>query len=292
MRSIRLLIPLLCMLLSAPRVFAAKIDIGPQPYPNLYITTPTFTLKWLEMYTGLEGVGNLGACYSVLNGDAMDGHHIGVGIANIFATWPYAGLSFAPSVDISWGKLYEDSDKKFFLYTGKMPLSLLVQLVRIDNAALNLYAGGSVAMSGLSLYLNGDNYQNASSLGFQFPYGYHFGLQASVKYAGLALTAVAGMQSMRFRESTLEYDNLDDGNTYFFKMPAETIRNYLYGLKLSIIPWNLSLSYTVQTFKKSDTTGFPEFTQHTFLITYRIGQSGDEPVEKKEERPKQRVDEM
>lgn len=291
MKASRLCVIVVILLLSYSQLFAASIDIGPQPFPNLNITTPPLPLKWYEMYIGKDGTGSAGVCYSTLQGDAMDGKHIGAGVTGIFNIWgPYIGITFGASVDISWGNFYNNKDLKFLLFSERVPVSLLVQIVRIDNAAVNLYGGGDIGLSSLSIDINGDKYENAGSMSFVIPYGYHFGIQASGKYAGLAFGGVVGFQSLNFKESKLEYENIDDGNTYYFKMPAETISNYFYGVKLSIIPWGISIGYTTQTFKKSDKTGFPEFTQNTIMVTYTFGYYGDVKEEKKEEKPKPKVE--
>jgi len=290
MKAKRTIVIVAMVLLSMSQVFGADINIGQQPYPNLYINIPSISLNWFEMYIN-QGTFDIGACFSTLEGDAIDGKHIGLGFSGMQNIWgPYIGFSIGPSIDFSWGKLYDDDNKKYNVFSERIPVSLLVQVLRIDNAAINLYAGGDISISAPSMDVQGDTYESASVFG-SFSYGYHFGIQASGKYAGLALGAVAGMQSAKFNESKLEYENIDDGNTYYFKLPAETVTSYFYGIKLAIIPWDISVSYTTQTYKKSDKTGFPEFSQHSFMITFIVGgDHKDVREEKKEEKPKPTVD--
>lgn len=292
MKTMKLWSIVAILLLSISQVFAANIDIGPQPYPNLYINTPAMPLQWFEMYTNNQGPSNMdfGGCYSSVTGDAIDGKHVGAGFNGTFPIWgPYLGVALGLSIDFSWGNLYDNDKLKYFVFSEKVPLSLLVQILRIDNAAINIYAGGDISLSAPSIDINGDKYENASVFG-SLPYGYHIGIQATGKYAALALGIIAGMQSAKFNENKLEYDNIDDGNTYYFTLPAETVNSYFYGIKLTVIPWDISISYTTQTFKKSDKTGFPEYTQHSWMITYTIGVHSDVKEEKKEEKPKQKVD--
>lgn len=295
MKSLRISVLSIIMVLLYSQIFAAEINIGPQPYPNLLINTPHIPLIWYEMYVMPVQVqelpGSIGACYSSLQGDAIDGKHIGIGIElympNIWG--PYIGIVAGPgTVDISWGNFYDNKDLKFFQISDRIQLSLLIQVVRIDYAAINLYAGGDIALSFLSI--EDENEYEYESSGPAFPYGYHLGIQATGKYKWLAISGVIGFHSMHFYEQKLEYENIDDGNTYYFKMPAETISNYLYGVKLTIIPWHISVSYTTQTFKKSDTTGFPEYSQNSIMITYTWGQFEDAKEEKKETKPEPGVE--
>ncbi|HXK65447.1 MAG TPA: hypothetical protein PK348_04200 [Spirochaetota bacterium] len=298
MRKSMLSIMVLIFMMSASKVFATDINIGTVPLPNLYIAAPPIQLPWFEMYVGKEQSGDLGVCYSSVQGDAIDGKHVGIGFVGLGNIWgPYIGIAIGTYCDFSWGNLYDNDKLDYINFNIRIPVSLVIQVVRIDNAAINIYGGGDI--NGKSTWFDlptvttGNSYDTykLTSLAGSFPLGYHVGLQASGRYAGLAITALAGMQSIYFKESKYEYENTDDDNTYYFKIPAETIKNYFYGIKLSVIPWDISLSYTYQKFDKSDKTGFPEFSQHTFMITFLVaGKHADVKEEKKEEKPKQQVD--
>ncbi|MDH7553936.1 MAG: hypothetical protein QHH74_09785 [Spirochaetota bacterium] len=295
MKTMKLWSIVVILLLSISQVFAANIDIGPQPYPNLYINTPAMPLQWFEMYTNNQGNMDIGGCYSNIKGDAIDGKHVGLGISGIFNVWgPYLGIALGPTIDFSWGNLYDNDKLKYFVFSLKLPVSLLVQVVRIENAAVNIYAGGDVSLMDPRFKdINGDEY-STDDVGFSsgvIPYGYHIGIQATGKYAALALGIIAGMQSAKFNETKLGYDNIDDGNLYYFKLPAETVNSYFYGIKLTVIPWDVSISYTTQTVKKSSKTGFPEYSQHSIMVSFLVaGVHSDVKEEKKEEKPKQKVD--
>ncbi len=297
MRKAVLSILVIVFMMSASQVFAAKIDIGSMQLPNLYITAPPIQLPWFETYIEMGGFIDLGVWYSSVQGDAIDGKDGGIGFGGLLVNiWEsYLTLALGMNLDFSWGNLYDNDDLKYLNFNGRVPISLVIQVVRIDNAAINVYGGGdfNVKLTTFDLYnVTDDSYDTFSQTSDgAFPLGYHVGFQVSGKYAGLAITALAGMQSVYFKESRYEYEDTDYDTTYYFKIPAETIKNYFYGIKLSVIPWDISLSYTYQKFDKSDKTEFPEFSQHTFMITFLVGgKHGDVKVEKKEEKPKQQVD--